>query len=131
MGTRKATLASDLQAGTWQSDCSIAGFCQDTNLTVAFVEVTGRKKIQLFGFAANSVMFLVLALTYHTIIPQAGPFFVVFVLLQLSFNLGANSTTFIVPAEVFSQQESVLQHMASVLRWASLAASYHRWASAF
>ncbi|GAC99578.1 inorganic phosphate transporter [Pseudozyma hubeiensis SY62] len=88
----------------------LAGFLPGYYLTVAFIEVTGRKKIQLFGFAANSVLFLVLALTYNTIIHQAGPFFAVFVLLQLSFNFGSNSTTFVVPAEVFPTRIRATAH---------------------
>lgn len=88
----------------------LAGFLPGYYLTVAFVEIIGRKKIQMFGFAANSVLFLVLALTYHKIIHEAAPFFAVFVLLQLSFNFGSNSTTFIVPAEVFPTRIRATAH---------------------
>ena len=89
---------------------TVAGFLPGYFFTVAFVEILGRKKIQLFGFAANAVLFLVLALTYNHLIHQAGPFFVVFVLLQLSFNFGSNSTTFIVPAEVFPTRIRATAH---------------------
>ena len=88
----------------------LAGFLPGYYLTIAFVEIIGRKKIQLSGFAANSVLFLVLALTYHKIIHQAAPFFVVFVLLQLSFNFGSNSTTFIIPAEAFPTRIRATAH---------------------
>lgn len=88
----------------------LAGFLPGYYLTVAFVEIVGRKKIQLFGFAANAVLFLVLALTYNNIIHQAASFFVVFVLLQLSFNAGSNSTTFIVPAEAFPTRVRATAH---------------------
>ncbi|TKY91036.1 hypothetical protein EX895_001035 [Sporisorium graminicola] len=88
----------------------LAGFLPGYFLTVGLVEVVGRKKIQLFGFAANAVLFLVLALTYNHIIHQAASFFVVFVLLQLSFNAGSNTTTFIVPAEVFPTRVRATSH---------------------
>lgn len=88
----------------------LAGFLPGYYLTVALIEVIGRKKIQLFGFAANALLFLVLALSYNTIIHQAAPFFAVFVLLQLSFNFGSNSTTFVVPAEVFPTRVRATAH---------------------
>ncbi|CBQ68227.1 probable PHO84-Inorganic phosphate permease [Sporisorium reilianum SRZ2] len=88
----------------------LAGFLPGYFITAGLVEVVGRKKIQLFGFAANAVLFLVLALTYNKIIHQAAPFFAVFVLLQLSFNAGANSTTFIVPAEAFPTRVRATAH---------------------
>lgn len=88
----------------------LAGFLPGYYITVALVEVVGRKKIQLFGFAANAVLFLALALTYTHIIHHAAPFFVVFVLLQLSFNAGSNATTFIVPAEVFPTRIRATAH---------------------
>ncbi|KAI3486992.1 hypothetical protein L1887_49188 [Cichorium endivia] len=87
-----------------------SGFLPGYYITVALVEVVGRKKIQLFGFAANAVLFLALALTYTHIIHHAAPFFVVFVLLQLSFNAGSNATTFIVPAEVFPTRIRATAH---------------------
>lgn len=88
----------------------LAGFLPGYYLTVALVEIVGRKKIQLFGFAANAALFLVLALTYNDIIHHAASFFVVFVLLQLSFNAGANSTTFVVPAEAFPTRIRATAH---------------------
>lgn len=53
---------------------------------------------------------MVLALTYNGIIHHTASFFVVFVLLQLSFNAGANSTTFVVPAEVFPTRIRATAH---------------------
>ncbi|KAE8206747.1 hypothetical protein CF327_g7501 [Tilletia walkeri] len=70
-------------------------------ITIGLVEVIGRKTIQLIGFAGNAVFLAILGVKYHTLKNETGPFFVVFVFLQLFFNFGANATTFIIPGEVF------------------------------
>ncbi|KAK0542984.1 hypothetical protein OC846_006332 [Tilletia horrida] len=80
---------------------TVAGFLPGYFITVALVEVTGRKFIQLLGFAANMLFLGILAGMYPTLKNDTGPFFVVFVFLQLFFNFGANATTFIIPAEIF------------------------------
>ncbi|CAD6921823.1 unnamed protein product [Tilletia controversa] len=79
------------------SSCFLPGYY----ITVALVEVIGRKPIQLLGFFFNAVFLGILAGKYETLKNETGPFFVVFVFLQLFFNFGANATTFIIPAEVF------------------------------
>ncbi|CAD6890796.1 unnamed protein product [Tilletia laevis] len=80
---------------------TLAGFLPGYYITVALVEVIGRKPIQLLGFFFNAVFLGILAGKYETLKNETGPFFVVFVFLQLFFNFGANATTFIIPAEVF------------------------------
>ncbi|KAE8230218.1 hypothetical protein CF326_g4783 [Tilletia indica] len=80
---------------------TVAGFLPGYFITVALVEVIGRKPIQLLGFFFNALFLGILAGKYDTLKSDTGPFFVVFVFLQLFFNFGANATTFIIPAEVF------------------------------
>ena len=80
---------------------TVAGYLPGYFLTVGCIEILGRKKIQMMGFTINAIMFLILALLYHKLEQNAAGFFVVFVILQLSFNFGANATTFIIPAETF------------------------------
>ncbi|KAK0521417.1 hypothetical protein OC834_006674 [Tilletia horrida] len=80
---------------------TVAGFLPGYFITIALVEVIGRKSIQLLGFAFNALFLGILAGKFDTLKNDTGPFFVVFVFLQLFFNFGANATTFIIPAEVF------------------------------
>ncbi|KDN52562.1 MFS general substrate transporter [Tilletiaria anomala UBC 951] len=80
----------------------LAGFLPGYFITIALIETRlGRKKIQMLGFFVNAVMFLILALIYPRLETQPVAFFICFVILQLSFNFGANATTFIIPAEQF------------------------------
>ncbi|KAE8209005.1 hypothetical protein CF327_g6958 [Tilletia walkeri] len=87
-----------------------AGFLPGYFFTIALVEYTGRRFIQLLGFAMNALFLGILAGIYPTLKNQTGPFFVVFVFLQLFFNFGANATTFIVPAEVFPTRVRAAAH---------------------
>jgi PHS family inorganic phosphate transporter-like MFS transporter len=71
--------------------------------TVAFIDIIGRFWIQLMGFFMMTVFMLGLAFPYnHWIKPGNSTGFVVMYGLTFFFaNFGPNSTTFIVPAEVF------------------------------
>jgi PHS family inorganic phosphate transporter-like MFS transporter len=71
-------------------------------VTVYFVDIWGRKPIQILGFAVLTVAFAVLGGLYGTLVSNALPLFVViYCIAQFFFNFGPNSTTFIIPAEVF------------------------------
>jgi len=71
--------------------------------TVAFIDIIGRFWIQLMGFIMMTIFMLALAIPYnHWIQPGNSTGFVVMYGLTFFFaNFGPNSTTFIVPAEVF------------------------------
>ncbi|XP_078152597.1 inorganic phosphate transporter 1-2-like [Carex rostrata] len=71
--------------------------------TVAFIDIIGRFWIQLMGFFMMTVFMLGLAFPYnHWIQPGHHTGFVIMYGLTFFFaNFGPNSTTFIVPAEIF------------------------------
>uniref|UniRef100_J3MVE0 H(+)/Pi cotransporter n=1 Tax=Oryza brachyantha TaxID=4533 RepID=J3MVE0_ORYBR len=71
--------------------------------TVALIDVVGRFKIQAVGFFMMTVFMLGLAVPYqHWTAPGNHVGFVVLYALTFFFaNFGPNSTTFIVPAEIF------------------------------
>ncbi|KAG6486624.1 probable inorganic phosphate transporter 1-8 [Zingiber officinale] len=71
--------------------------------TVALIDVIGRFTIQILGFAMMTVFMLGLAIPYHhwtTPGNQIG-FVVMYGFTFFFANFGPNSTTFIVPAEIF------------------------------
>jgi len=71
-------------------------------VTVALVDSWGRKPIQLMGFAVLTVLFIVMGAAFNPIKEHSIPAFIVlFTLLQFFQNFGPNTTTFIVPGEVF------------------------------
>jgi len=71
--------------------------------TVALIDVLGRFKIQMMGFAMMTVFMLGLAIPYHhwTTPGNHIGFLVMYAFTFFFANFGPNSTTFIVPAEIF------------------------------
>jgi PHS family inorganic phosphate transporter-like MFS transporter len=71
-------------------------------VTVFLVDSWGRKKIQLMGFTALTVLFLVLGIFFNQIKDTSTTLFVILYTLANFFtNFGPNATTFIIPGEVF------------------------------
>ncbi|KAJ2044140.1 hypothetical protein H4S04_006379 [Coemansia sp. S16] len=71
-------------------------------ISVFTIERLGRVRIQLLGFAALTVLYLILGFAYHQILDKSsGAFIFVFSLAQLFQNFGPNVTTFVIPGEVF------------------------------
>ncbi|KAL5983395.1 phosphate ion transport [Asimina triloba] len=70
---------------------------------VIFIERQGRRRIQMLGFVAMAVCMLAIAIPYDAYWernPNAG-FFALYGLTFFFANMGPNTTTFIVPAELF------------------------------
>ncbi|CAL9170553.1 unnamed protein product [Musa hybrid cultivar] len=71
--------------------------------TVAFIDIIGRFAIQIMGFFFMTVFMLGLAIPYHHWTTKGNHigFVVVYAFTFFFANFGPNSTTFIVPAEIF------------------------------
>ncbi|XP_010918806.1 probable inorganic phosphate transporter 1-8 [Elaeis guineensis] len=71
--------------------------------TVALIDVIGRFKIQLMGFFMMTVFMLGLAIPYHHWTTKGNHigFVIMYGFTFFFANFGPNSTTFIVPAEIF------------------------------
>ncbi|EPQ32444.1 uncharacterized protein PFL1_00640 [Pseudozyma flocculosa PF-1] len=108
--TTGSTWGKLMKTATGNLVITMAGFFPGYFFTMATIEKVGRKPIQLVGFLANALFLGILGGTFDTLKHKTGPFFVVFVFLQLSFNWGPNSTTFIVPAEVFPTRVRATAH---------------------
>ncbi|KAL1600233.1 acid phosphatase pho5 [Nothophoma quercina] len=68
-------------------------------LAVATIDTVGRKILQLVGFIMLTILFIIWGFAYHHLSGHA--MLAIYVLIQLFFNWGPNTTTFIVPGEVF------------------------------
>lgn len=68
-------------------------------LSVAAVDTIGRKPIQIIGFFLLTVIFSVIGFAYSSL--SEGALLALYVLAQLFFNFGPNTTTFIIPGECF------------------------------
>jgi len=71
--------------------------------TVAFIDIVGRFWIQIMGFAMMTAFMLGLAVPYHhwTTPGHHTGFIVMYGFTFFFANFGPNSTTFIVPAEIY------------------------------
>ncbi|RAL61624.1 hypothetical protein DID88_009661 [Monilinia fructigena] len=68
-------------------------------VTVATVDIIGRKPIQLMGFIILTIVFIGMGFGYHKL--SGHGLLGLYVVAQFFFNFGPNTTTFIVPGECF------------------------------
>lgn len=68
-------------------------------LSVALIDTLGRKPIQILGFFFLTIIFIIIGFAYHTL--SESSLLALYILAQLFFNFGPNTTTFIVPGECF------------------------------
>lgn len=77
----------------------LAGAVPGYWVSVATIDTLGRKKIQFGGFTILTILFVVMGFAYNHI--SSNGLLAIYVLAQFFFNFGPNTTTFIVPGEVF------------------------------
>eukprot|EP00842_Homolaphlyctis_polyrhiza_P003651 jgi/Hompol1/4287/HPOL_003568-RA len=70
-------------------------------VSVALIEYMGRKPIQYMGFAVIAVCLGLLAAFWDHLVTNRVQFLVIYGIAQFFFNFGPNTTTFVVPGEVF------------------------------
>ncbi|KAG8912787.1 hypothetical protein FRC00_003787, partial [Tulasnella sp. 408] len=87
------------------------GFVPGYYATVLTIEYLGRWKIQFFGFLMEALFLGIMAGRFYQLSKPA--FIVNFALLQFFFNFGANTTTYIYPAEVFPTRFKAFAHGVS------------------
>ncbi|RYO65326.1 Repressible high-affinity phosphate permease [Alternaria arborescens] len=77
-------------------------------LAVATIDTVGRKTLQLAGFTILTILFIVWGFAYKHLSHHA--MLAIYVLIQLFFNWGPNTTTFIVPGECFPTRYRSTSH---------------------
>lgn len=78
---------------------AVAGSLPGYWTAVVLIDTVGRKFLQVFGFLTLTVLFCILGFTYNTL--NKGSMLALYVVAQFFFNVGPNTTTFIVPGECF------------------------------
>ncbi|EXJ57650.1 MFS transporter, PHS family, inorganic phosphate transporter [Cladophialophora psammophila CBS 110553] len=78
---------------------AVAGNIPGYWVSVALIDTVGRKPIQMASFIILTILFCVIGFGYHSL--SAHTLLGLYVLCQFFSNFGANSTTFIVPGEVY------------------------------
>lgn len=79
----------------------LAGSIPGYTLTVLTIDTVGRKPIQIIGFFALTVIFSIIGFLYDQLNATRHALLGLYILAQLFFNYGPNTTTFIVPGECF------------------------------
>lgn len=80
-------------------------------LSVIFIESWGRRTIQIMGFAMCTALFVILSAAFYQLRNNSvAAFIAIFTLAQLFQNFGANTTTFIIPGEVFPTKVRASAH---------------------
>lgn len=85
-----------------------AGYVPGYFFTVFFIEILGRRWIQIQGFLITALMFAIIAGDYNGL--GTGGKFACFTIAQFFFNFGPNATTFIVPGEIFPSRVRGFAH---------------------
>jgi len=83
---------------------SAAGLIPGYWVTFLFVDSWGRKPIQLMGFSVLTVLFVIMGFAYNKLTETAATtsvFVFLYCLANFFQNFGPNTTTFIIPGEVF------------------------------
>ncbi|KAK5995376.1 Repressible high-affinity phosphate permease [Cladobotryum mycophilum] len=86
----------------------LAGAVPGYWVSVATIDTLGRKKIQMGGFIILTVLFIAMGFAYHRL--SSNGLLAIYVLAQFFFNFGPNTTTFIVPGEVFPTRYRSTSH---------------------
>ncbi|ORZ04387.1 phosphate:H+ symporter [Absidia repens] len=80
-------------------------------ISVFTIDRLGRKFIQIMGFVMLTIMFVILGFAYQPILETSTALFIVlYTITQIFFNFGPNTTTFIVPGEVFVTRHRSTAH---------------------
>ncbi|CDO76979.1 hypothetical protein BN946_scf184298.g6 [Trametes cinnabarina] len=92
---------------------SLAGLVPGYWAAFLFIDRWGRRPIQFMGFAVLTVLFLIMGFAYDRLNASSGGkivFVVLYCLANFFQNFGPNTTTFIVPGEVFPTRYRATAH---------------------
>ncbi len=78
-------------------------------LAIALLDRTGRKRIQVLGFALMGLLFLVIGIV-PSVTVNATPFIVLYGVSYFFTEFGPNTTTFVYPAEIFPVEVRTTSH---------------------
>ncbi|KAG5554348.1 hypothetical protein RHGRI_012014 [Rhododendron griersonianum] len=105
--TKNANLATEdmakevYQVSRAQALIALCGTVPGYWFTVFFIDKIGRWAIQLQGFFFMTVFMFALGIPFHLWTLHKIPFIIMYSLTFFFSNFGPNSTTFVVPAEIF------------------------------
>ncbi|KAI1083545.1 phosphate permease [Whalleya microplaca] len=78
---------------------TVAGSLPGYWTAILTIDTIGRKTLQIVGFVVLTIIFCILGFLYHDL--SQGALLALYVIANYTFNVGPNTTTFIVPGECF------------------------------
>ncbi|KAK7748882.1 hypothetical protein SLS53_000906 [Cytospora paraplurivora] len=87
---------------------SIAGSLPGYWTAILTIDTVGRKPLQIVGFLILTILFCILGFAYNSL--SLKSFLALYIIAQFFFNLGPNTTTFIVPGECFPTRYRATGH---------------------
>ncbi|KAH0350067.1 MFS general substrate transporter, partial [Aureobasidium melanogenum] len=109
----ETSLYQSLLGNAWQSLLIVSlGAILGNLITFVSINRLGRRVIQINGFFWLFVLFLVIGTSYRTLMKtyRSPVIVVLYILTQIFFNFGPNTTTYIIPAEVFPTRYRATAH---------------------
>ncbi|CAO3672533.1 unnamed protein product [Umbelopsis ramanniana] len=80
-------------------------------LSIALIDVVGRRGLQLIGFIMLTIIYVILSAGYNAILnASVGAFIFLYALGYLFINAGPNTTTFIIPVEIYPTRVRATAH---------------------
>jgi PHS family inorganic phosphate transporter-like MFS transporter len=80
-------------------------------LSIALIEILGRRGLQLIGFIMLTIIYVILSAGYNAILnASVGAFIFLYALGYLFINAGPNTTTFIIPVEIYPTRVRATAH---------------------
>ncbi|KAG8947870.1 Inorganic phosphate transporter pho84 [Tulasnella sp. 424] len=90
---------------------AVAGLVPGYWVSFLFIDSWGRKPIQLMGFVMLTIIFVIMGFGYNAILSHSeGAFVFLYCLANFFQNFGPNTTTFIIPGEVFPTRYRSTSH---------------------
>jgi PHS family inorganic phosphate transporter-like MFS transporter len=83
---------------------SVGGLIPGYWVSFLFIDSWGRKPIQLLGFGMLTILFIIMGFGYNALLTSTGSekaFVFLYCLANFFQNFGPNTTTFIIPGEIF------------------------------
>lgn len=87
---------------------SVAGSLPGYWVAILTIDTVGRKPLQIFGFLILTLIFCILGFAYHLL--SSASLLALYIAAQFFFNVGPNTTTFIVPSECFPTRYRATGH---------------------
>lgn len=87
---------------------AVAGSLPGYWTAILTIDTIGRKPLQIFGFLVLTIIFSIIGFAYHLLSTNA--LLALYIVAQYFFDMGANTTTFIIPGECFPTRYRATSH---------------------